>query len=264
MNVPAEQRSRWVLPAYGWYAVALGTADFLHGAIMVFSGSAATETNFVGHLTQAHAGTVIGLGCLALGLRQLRARLRSIHMAILLANLLGAVIYASAARQGHSVVALLVASSQAFWAVCFAMLLLEKSTASPTDLPSPGLFARVMAFSFSILVVMSGLVWVLMPAKFATAAAGSLAGAAAVFAGQTRGATDVGLGLVAWLLVTRREPGVSRAIAAAVLVANLALAVAGLLAQLSVLYTPARWVVEGLHLFWSVGFAWVWLRLRKS
>jgi hypothetical protein len=247
----------------------VGVTDFVRGAIMLFSTRAAAEIAFIGHLTQAHSGTLIGLGCLAWGLRRIAGDLRAVYVPILLGNVLSAYVELTSAPVGGPNATSLIAISQIAWAVCFLWLCfvdagyaqpLAHSRSEP-QMHSPSMLDRLTAFSFSLLVTLSGLIWVFAPHKLATAAAGSLAGPASFFAGQSRGTADVALGLIGLLAGTRRESTVLRCLAVSLVVANVVLTVVGLLAQLSPLYTPARWVVDGLHALWALGFASLAARL---
>jgi hypothetical protein len=253
-----------LLLVYGLYAVGLGALNFLKGGFMVFAAGAATEANFVGHITEAHACTLIGLGCVALGVRRLRANLRHIYSVIFLASLLGFFVAAlSTPVTDRGSASNFMVYSQLLWAALFSWLY-YRDAGEPSAAPAlgfPNAAGWVSLTTFAVLVTASGLVWLLAPLKFATAAAGSLAGASAAFAGQTRGVADISLGIVAWTTLATGSAPLRRSIIVSLLAANALLVVAGLFAQLSVLYTPTRWVVEGLHMLWVVGFAWAWMQL---
>jgi hypothetical protein len=100
--------------------------------------------------------------------------------------------------------------------------------------------------------------------KFATAAAGELAGAAAAYTGQARGAADLTIAGIAWWAIGWGGTQSGRAITRSLCISNVMLATAGLIAQLSVLATPARWAVEALHVIWAIGFAMLWYLERRS
>jgi hypothetical protein len=51
---------------------------------------------------------------------------------------------------------------------------------------------------------------------------------------------------------------------AAMFVANAALSVAGFIAQMESIATPARWIVELLHIGWTIGAAIIGWRLIKA
>src|SRR6185437_4806331 len=233
-----------LLLAYGLYAVGLGVLNFFEGGFLVFAAGPATEANFIGHITEAHASTLIGLGCVALGVRRMQVNLRNIYSVIFLASLLGLLVAAlsTPAVERGSMSAFMV-YSQVLWAALFSWLYYrdagEPSAAPMLDFPNAA--GWVSLTTFAVLVVGSGLVWLLAPLKFAAAAAGSLAGASAAFAGQTRGVADISLGMVAWTALSPGNAPLRKPIIVSLLAANALLAVAGLFAQLSVLYTPTRW-----------------------
>jgi len=257
MNPPANPQRFWVLTSYSSYALVLGAVGLIRGGFMVFASATPAEIDFVGHLLQAHSCSLIGLGCATFCLRKAQGELRPVYVGLLLGNALAAYSEIPAALRGSG--SLLLGSSQIFWAVCFLWVLVAADPAQPgrqqvLPMHAPRITDRVTAFSFSILVVLSGLVWVFAAPKFAAAAGGSLAGPTAIFAGQTRGAADFAFGAIAWLAGTRRELTVVRGLAGGAFVANLLLLSVGILAQLSALNTPARWIVCGLHAFWTLGF----------
>jgi len=72
------------------------------------------------------------------------------------------------------------------------------------------------------------------------------------------------MGIIAWVAAFPDAGPLRRAITISLFVANVLLVVAGLVAQLSIIYTPARWVVEGLHVWWALGFGWaMWTSPRS-
>ncbi len=256
MPASFETRLLWL---YGAYAVITGLYIFGKGGWMVLAATASgapAESNFIGHLMQAHAGSVVGLGCIALGMSAARQHVRAVLVPIAIGNaLLAAVTLLSA----PAITAWLLteAAIHALWAILFAA---TASRAGPDEVfagKRDGLRVGLYV-SFSVLVALSGIVWLLAPMKFATAAAGELAGAAAAYTGQMRGAADLTIAAIAWLARGWGGTARGRAITRSLCISNAMLATAGIIAQLSVLATPARWVVEALHVIWAVGFAMLW------
>jgi hypothetical protein len=262
--MPTTNRQRyWVLTLYGLYALALGVVGFIRGGFMVFASATAAEVDFAGHLLQCHSCSLIGLGCAALCLRRASGDLRLVYIALLLANALGAYVEIPAALRGPG--SLILGISQLVWVAFFLWLAFGSTDRQPESalrgsrIHVPGVMDRLTAFSFFAFVLFTGVIWVFAAPKLATAAAGSLAGPTAIFTGQARGAADVALAILGWLTSTRRELTQVRCLASSLFLANLVLLTAGLLAQLSALSTPGRWVVFALHVLWTAGF----LRFRR-
>lgn len=257
-----ETRLLWL---YGLYAVVSGLYIFAQGGWMVLAATASgapTESHFIGHLTQAHAGSIVGLGCIALGMSATRRHVRTLLIAFAMANtLLAMVTLLSAPARTPWLLAEM--AIHALWAILFAAV----ATRSGPDevIAGNGGGLRVGLYvSFAFLVALSGLVWLLAPMKFATAAAGDLAGAAAAYTGQARGAADLAIAVIAWLARGWGGTQSGRVVTRSLCVSNVLLATAGLIAQLSVLATPARWAVEALHVIWAVGFATLWYFESRS
>lgn len=255
MPASFETRLLWL---YGLYAVVSGLYVFGKGGWMVLATTATgapAESNFIGHLMQAHAGSIVGLGCMALGMSMVR-HVRALLIPLAIGNTLLAVVTLLSAPE---ITAWLRAEMliHALWAILFAAVAMR---AAPDEVHAgKGGALRVGLYvSFAVLVALSGVVWSLAPMKFATAAAGDLAGAAAAYIGQTRGAADLTIAIVAWLARGWSGTESGRAITRSLCISNVMLATAGLIAQFSVLATPARWVVEALHVFWALGFAMLW------
>jgi hypothetical protein len=257
-----------LLLAYGLYTVAVAIVQFVHGGVMVLgdpSVPGAGERAFIGHMTQAHAGSLIGLGCMALALRRVGGEARSIHAVLLLANLLMICVelFAPAADEStmwHTTAAVI----HGVWSVGFASAWWSGRSTKRYASRVPW-WGTALLLSFAVLVIVSGIIWLLAPLKFAAAASGGLAGPAVAYIGHARGAADVPLGMIALVTIIARRPSVTSAVAAGLCIANVLLAIAGLLAQLSMLATPARWVVEGLHVLWAAGFACLWvLHARRA
>jgi hypothetical protein len=264
--IPGSNRqSCWVLTLYGLYALALGVVDYVRGGFMVFASATPTEIDFAGHLLQSHSCSLIGLGCAALCLRRASGDLRPVYICLLLSNALGAYVELPAAMRGMGSLSLGV--SQAVWGVCFLWLAFGSVVSDQEILRheprvhAPGVMDRVTAFSFFGFVLLTGLLWVFAAPKIAIAAAGSLAGPTAIFAGQARGPADVALAALGWLTGTRRELTQVRCLASSLFFANLVLLSVGLQAQVSALSTPGRWSVFTLHVLWTIGFFFMRRRL---
>lgn len=258
LSMPASFETR-LLWLYGLYAVISGSYVFVKGGLLVLATAASgapAESNFIGHLMQAHAGSVVGLGCIALGLSAARQHVRPLLVPLAIGNaLLAMVTLLSAPAAGPWL--LTEMAIHAVWAILFAAVAMRSGPEEAFENRRSGLRTGLYV-SFAVLVALSGIVWSLAPMKFATAAAGDLAGAAAAYTGQTRGAADLTIAVVAWLARGWGGTDSGRAITRSLCISNVMLATAGLIAQFSVLATPARWVVEALHVIWAIGFAVLW------
>jgi hypothetical protein len=249
---------------YGVYAVVSGAYLFVKGGLLVLepvSAAGPVESNFIGHLMQAHAGSLVGLGCIACGLGLVRQDLRTLLVPLCIVNALFAIVTLLSAPAPATWL-LVEMAIHALWAVVFARAAMSPHTNDSvsdheTAGQSRGLRA-ILYVSFAALVGMSGVAWLLAPMKFASAAAGDLAGAAAAYVGQTRGVADLVIAALAWSTRTWGGARGGIAITRSLCVSNMLLAIAGLIAQISALATPARWIVETLHVMWALGFALVW------
>jgi hypothetical protein len=262
--MPASFESR-LLWFYGLYAIVSGLYFFAQGGWMVLAPTASgapAESNFIGHLTQAHAGSIVGLGCIALGMSVTRRHVRTLLVAFAMANVLLAMVTLLSAP---ALTPWLLAEMaiHTLWAILFAVVA-TRSGPDEVIAGTRGGLRTGLYVSFAFLVALSGLVWLLAPLKFAAAAAGELAGVAAVYTGQARGAADLTIAVIAWLARGWGGTQSGRAITRSLCISNVLLATAGLIAQLSVLATPARWAVEALHVIWAIGFAMLWCFERRS
>ena len=253
-----------LLLLYGVFAVVTGSVEFVQGgqALVGYGGPLeSVERSFIGHIVQAHAGSMIGLGVIALGLARRRESVLPVHRALFIVNLLLLVVELLTAPPGER--GLVFAASvvmHLLFAVAFGYVALqtlpEPETEASNETSSSPRAATII--SFATLVMASGIVWLLAPARLAAMASGETAGAVAIYVGQIRGAADLAIGLIAWAARSARRTPFGRAVIVGLCISNLLLATTGLLAQLSVLSTPARWLVEGLHVFWALAFAGFW------
>lgn len=122
---------------------------------------------------------------------------------------------------------------------------------------------KVLLGSFAFFTILTGGLWLAIPEKLSDLVAGA-ASAYAIDVGHARGAGDFAMGVVAAMtLWLRHSPG-RQMILLSLVVMNTLLLIAGTVAQLTELATPARWVVYFLHVGWAVGFARYYVLGRRQ
>ena len=227
----------------------------------------ADTSAFVRHIAEARGASLLGLGIVALALLREREAQRSpLLPALFLTAILGGFVDLFALRAGlGGLVRVAAVVAAAAWAVAFGHLLTVRSEAR-RSLPGAArtpLWESATIATFVAFTLCTGLAWVLAPEAFTDTVAG-VAGPEPAYAGQVRGVADVAFALAVWS-VRHRDGSVERCgVMVAAFVANTALSLVGLAAQLSELATPSRWVVELLHMAWAAAFAASWWRADRD
>jgi hypothetical protein len=246
-------RARLLL-VYGIYTVAVGAFLFIKGGWMVLADGMSGEQHFAGHITQAHAGSLVGLGLVAIGLVRAPGTGRALIGVLFLANVLFVIAQCLAMRAAYTTLNATLLGVHIFWSVGFGILWIRHTSNAHEPRIERSTLRLTLLITFGLLVMLSGIIWLFAPMKIAAAAAGKLAGETLLYIGRERGVSDLSIALIALLTIAIRDSHTTRAVISALCISNVLLAIAGLLAQLSVLTTPARWWVEGLHVLWAAGF----------
>ena len=256
--------SKWSSRGATFLLLTYGLAVLLYGAALLAAPGwttvveAGTSSEFVSHLNQSRAGSVLGLAVLAL-IAAISARpafaSRDIFAALALTNLLMAMILGltqmtpMAAPERWLAVAVCF-----FWAIGFA-LVGARAAAAPAEAPHHDTLLKAAVVTYAIFTGIEGLAWLLAPGLLGQMMITQFGGATP-YAGLVRGAVDLPIAIIAWNWRGRIGLPSGLALTAALVMANLVLAGAGLLAQLHTIATPSRWAVEGLHIVWFGAFAW--------
>jgi len=244
---PAAQRL--LLLSYGAFACATGVLIFAlpEPAALIEAGA---SSEFVGHLNQSRAASVVGLGVWSLMALRPGAASRGCLAAFALSSLLIAVVcgvtqFTPAAQPWRW---LLVAACLA-WAIGFAWVAPVAGSTAGAGRIRVGATWIALA-SYALFTGLTGLAWLVAPGLMGATFL-SVGGAATPYVGLVRGAVDAPLAWAAWTHRTAAGAGRQAALAA-LATANLLLATTGLLAQLHAIATPSRWVIEALHVLWTV------------
>jgi len=240
---------RLLLLSYGAFACVAGLLIFAlpEPAALIEAGA---SSQFVGHLNQSRAASVVGLGIWSLMAMRPGAASRGALAAFGLSSLLIAVVcgvmqFTPAAQPWRW---LLVAGCFV-WAIGFAWAASLAGSTLGEGQARVGATWFALA-SYALFTGLTGLAWLVAPGLMGATFL-SVGGAATPYVGLVRGAVDAPLAWAAW--THRRAAGAGgQAALAAVAAANILLAATGLLAQLHAIATPSRWAIEALHVLWTV------------
>lgn len=260
-------------PSLPWLLGSYGTALTAGGiALIVAPGWAnrmetGVSSVFVEHLAQSRGASVLALGVIALTAIRQAGRHRSLLPGLALSSaLLGClqllVQLSPQAAAGRWVAVLLLA----VWATGLAWHgsgTVHSTAMTTAKTPRPITPAYLLVVSFGLWTGITGLLWLVAPGPLG-AQLETMAGPGAGYFAAARGAVDLPLGWLAWTIRDRIRSGTSWAVIVGMLVANIILSAAGLIAQLESIATPSRWAVELLHIGWTIGAGWLVCGLWKT
>ena len=266
MPATSHRALPWLLGSYGACTLAGGLALFIDPAAANRAEAGVTSV-FVEHLAQSRGAAVVALGMIALLAMRSAERQRWILPALAVSNAIFAGLFLTmqlspAAAPGRWLAVALCT----LWAAGFAWQ-------ARSEVVEPGRTARIwtdpsrlLVISFALWTGITGLLWLVAPGGMG-ARLEALAGPGTSYFAMARGAVDLPLGWLAWMARDRLRLPTVLPVIAGVFVANAALSVAGFIAQMESIATPARWIVELLHVAWTIGAAmilWQLLGARKT
>ncbi|HTE61988.1 MAG TPA: hypothetical protein VK631_16680 [Solirubrobacteraceae bacterium] len=272
---PAERREHprlmvALLATFGVWAALAGLALLVAPGLIPVLTPGAGSSEFIQHIAESRGASLLALAVVTLAM--LRNRERTGPRAPLLSVLFLAALLAAfvdlAAQRGELTDPIRWAAviADAAWAVGFGYLATIHSgdpAARQGPLDATPRWEQATVWTFVAFTMFTGIAWIVAPSAFTDAVAG-VVGTEATYAGQARGVADVAFALLVWSMRHRAGSTAGRAALGAAVVANAALSIVGLVAQRSELATPSRWIVELLHVGWTVGFAALWLRARRA
>jgi hypothetical protein len=264
MTQAARRTLPWLLGSHGVCMTAAGLALLVSPA-WANRVEAGVSSIFVEHLAQSRGASVLALGLVALLAAKRGDAFRWMLPALAIGNAVLAGLFlmlqfspmASPARW-IAVLACIV------WTAGFAWQA-PGSTAGPASSVGSKIDPlRVLTITFALWTGITGLLWIVTPGAFGSGLE-AMAGPGAGYFAIARGAVDLPLGWLVWSARDRLRLPAALPVAIGMLVANVALSIAGLIAQLKSIANPARWAVELLHVAWMIGAAiLVWQLLKAS
>jgi len=258
-----------LLATFGACAALAGLALLVAPGLVPTLTPGAGSSEFIQHIAESGGASLLALAVVALAALRGRERTgpRSPLLSVLfLATFLAAFVDLFAQRGGLAdPVRWAAVVANAAWAAGFGYVATIHSgdvAARPGRPDSTSRWERATVWTFVAFTMLTGTAWIVAPSAFTDAVAG-VVGTETTYAGQARGVADVAFALLVWSM-RHRGGSTARAVLGAAVVANAPLSIVGLVAQLSELATPSRWIVELLHVGWTVGFTALWLRARRA
>ena len=256
-----------LLATFGACAALAGLALLVAPGLVPTLTPGAGSSEFIQHIAESGGASLLALAVVALAAPRDTGPRSPLLSVLFLATFLSAFVDLFAQRGGLAdPVRWAAVVANAAWAAGFGYLATIHSgdVAAPPGRPdSTSRWERATVWTFVAFTMLTGTAWIVAPSAFTDAVAG-VVGTQATYAGQARGVVDVAFALLVWSMRYQAGSTTGRAVLGAAVVANVALSIVGLVAQLSELATPSRWIVEALHIGWTVAFAALWLRAGRT
>jgi len=256
-----------LLATFGACAALAGLALLVAPGLVPTLTPGAGSSKFIQHIAESGGASLLALAVVTLAALRDTGPRSPLPSVLFLAAFLAAFVHLFAQRgELADPVRWAAVAANTAWAVGFGYLATIHSgdPAARQGRPdSTSRWERATVWTFVAFTMSTGIAWIVAPSAFTDAVAG-VVGTEATYAGQARGVVDVAFALLVWSMRHRAGSAAGRAVLGAAVVANVALSIVGLTAQLSELATPSRWIVELLHIGWTVAFAALWLRARRA